>query len=60
MCMLWKVTWRSEDSSWELILSVHLVGPRDQTQVFRLCDKPLYPLVHLTGPTFSCKLILYY
>lgn len=43
MCMLWKVTWRSEDSSWELILSVHLVGPRDQTQVIRLGTAVDYP-----------------
>ena len=31
-------------------LSFHCVGPRDQTRVFRLGSKHLYPLSPLAGP----------
>lgn len=34
----------SEDNSWELVLSLHQVGPGYQTQVIRLCGKHLYLL----------------
>lgn len=40
----------------ELILSFHLVNPRDWTPVIGLCSKYLYPLPHLAGlGTFHCE-----
>lgn len=40
----------------ELILSFHVVNPRDRTQVIGLRSKYLYLLTHLAGPgTFHCE-----
>lgn len=44
--------WMSEDNSWELVLSHHLVGSGNWTQVFRSVCKHLCPLKHPT-PGFT-------
>lgn len=44
--------WRSEDQVLELLLSLHLVGPQDQTQVVSLRDRPLCLLSH--SPAQEC------
>lgn len=48
--------WKSEDSLQKLVLSLYLVGPRDQTQVIRHGNK-FYSPSHLTGPyvILSCN-----
>lgn len=37
--MPWCVVWRSEDSLWESVLSLHCVGPADQAWVIRLASE---------------------
>lgn len=44
--------WRSEDNLVELVLSLHLVDPRDQTPVVNVRDRPLY---QPGGATFVCS-----
>lgn len=39
--------WRSEEKLWVSLFSFYLVGPGDQTQVFRLGGKCLFLLSHL-------------
>lgn len=47
----WQQYGRStEDNIWELVLSFHHVGPRNQIQVFILGRKSPYFLSHLRGP----------
>lgn len=46
------VVWRSENNSYDLVLSFNYVGLGDQAQVTRLSVRCLYPLNHLVGPGF--------
>lgn len=41
---------RSEDNLWELILSFHLMGPKEQTQITKFCDRCLNLLSYLASP----------
>lgn len=48
-----------------LIHSLHYVGPKDQTEVFRLDDKHIYPLSHADDPmcavfyNYSHKVVIF-
>ena len=46
MCVMVQL-WRSNDSSWELLLSVHHMRSKDKTQVVRIVSKHLYMQIHL-------------
>lgn len=52
--------WRSEDSTWKLVLWCYSVRYSDQTQVIKLVFKCLYWLSHYTAPTFICLWALYF
>lgn len=46
--------WRSESNFIELVLSFLLyMDSRDQSHLLGLCNKPLYPLSHLTSPSVT-------
>lgn len=42
-----------EDNSWELAPSFPKTGPKDSAQVVRFDIRHLYPLSHLTSPSFA-------
>jgi hypothetical protein len=42
--------WRSEDTLYKLILSFHILSPRDQTQVIEAVSQQLSLPCHLNGP----------
>lgn len=42
-----------EDNLWELAPSFRQTGPKDSTQVVRFGSRDLYPLSHLTSPSFA-------
>lgn len=42
-----------EDNLWELAPSLPQTGPKDSTQVIRFAIRHLYPLNHLTSPSFA-------
>lgn len=47
------VLWKSEDNVQESVLSFHFVGPRELSEVIRLCGMYLYLQSHLVGPRTS-------
>lgn len=52
---------KSGHNLWDLVLPFYYVGPKDQKQVIRLCNKNIYLLSHLTRLGFwSCVCFSFY